>query len=216
MQAFEIHTPQTAPAGSADILSAIAERNRFLPNVFAVLGGSTPALAAFATLNEQFGQSSLSPIEREIVQTAARVQNEGAYCVAGHSAFTDFQELDTSEIAAVRTGAVLADPRHQALRVFAESLVRTRGRHAGADVSAFLAAGYQIDQVFDVVLGVCVKMFSNIASGVADIPLDDAFAPFEWSPSEVSGPGDAALPGPILDVGTFEVLRDHWREPKSL
>ncbi|WP_227367831.1 carboxymuconolactone decarboxylase family protein [Halomonas sp. M20] len=166
------------------ILSGITDKIGFLPNVFAILGGNTPALTAFMTLNQQFGASSFTPLEREIIQTAVSVRNDGAYCVAGHSAFAHFQALDEAEIAAVRSGAALSDPRLEALRRFAERLLDTKGRHAEADVRAFLAAGYDADQVYDVILGITVKVFSNLASSVTNIPLDDAFAPFAWSAHE--------------------------------
>lgn len=184
MPSFEIYTPANAPSGSAGILSSVADKLGFLPNVFAVLGGSPPALAAFAALNGQFAASSLTSIEREIVQTAVSVRNNSAYCVAGHTAFAQAQDLDQASIGAVRGGAAVSNPKQQALRRFAERLVETRGRGTDADVAAFLAAGYRPDQVFDVILGIAVKVFSNLTSNVTGIPLDPAFAPFSWAPVE--------------------------------
>lgn len=182
MRDFNIYTSQTAPAPSAAVLSGLEDQLGFVPNVFAVLGGSTPALAAFAALNQNFADSSLSALEREIVQTAVSVRNECGYCVAGHTAFTRLQALDEATVNAIRNVTKIEDPRHEALRRFTESLVETKGQVPEAALADFLAAGYGRDQVFEIIIGITAKMFSNLTSGVTGIPLDDAFAPFGWAP----------------------------------
>ncbi|MEW7009623.1 carboxymuconolactone decarboxylase family protein [Lentilitoribacter sp. EG35] len=181
MSKFKIHD-----AKSSSILATLEDQIGFIPNVFGVLGGNAKALEAFATLNTLFGNSSLSPIEREIVQVAASVVNSCEYCVAGHTAFAHFQDLNSSQITAIRTGEKLADRRLEALRQFAQSLVSTKGRDAQLELEEFLAAGYNREQVFDVVLGVNVKMFSNHVAGLTEIQLDEPFAPFQWSPEDTT------------------------------
>lgn len=179
MSEFRIHQ-----AESSNILKSIADQVGFLPNVFGVLGGNPKALEAFATLNVLFGDSSLNPIEREIVQAAASVVNSCEYCVAGHTAFTNFQNLDNSLIEAVRAGTPLDDARFEALRQFTQAIVVSKGRDAKTELQAFLAAGYTRQQVFDVVLGISVKMFSNQVVGLTELPLDETFKPFRWNSNQ--------------------------------
>ncbi|MEP3276159.1 MAG: carboxymuconolactone decarboxylase family protein [Stappiaceae bacterium] len=176
---FKIYGSETS-----DILKGIEAQLGIVPNVFAVLGGNEQALEAFATLNGLFAQSDLSAIEREIVQTAASVSNACSYCVAGHTAFAQMQNLDGAEIAAVRSGAPIKDPKRQALRLFVQAVVSTRGSDASQELRDLLAAGYSKNQVFDVVLGITVKMFSNQVVGVTGLALDDAFSVFQWSAAE--------------------------------
>tara|TARA_R110002012_G_scaffold203920_1_gene373418 strand:+ start:243 stop:806 length:564 start_codon:yes stop_codon:yes gene_type:complete len=178
----DLHPPASPDA--APILATLAAQIGFTPNVFAVLGQSPQALEAFASMNDLFAATSLTAIEREIVQTAASVKNECSYCVAGHTAFADMQGLDPNVIEAVRENREIENHRLEALRRFSLALIDTAGRDANAELAAFLKAGYRKDQVFDVILGISIKMFSNLASSITALPLDDAFAPFEWSPAD--------------------------------
>ncbi len=102
MPDFKIYSPANAPSETAGTLVGLTHQLGMLPNVFAVLGGNAPALAAFTALNQRFSESSLSPLEREIVQTTASVENACGYCVAGHTAFACMLDLDSEVIDAVR------------------------------------------------------------------------------------------------------------------
>jgi len=185
MTQFEIYDAKTASADAGDTLRAVADMIGFIPNVFGVLGQSPKALEAFASLNQLFGASSLSPVEREIIQTAVSVKNNGAYCVAGHTAFADMQGLDADPIQAVRDQRHVTDKKHEALRRLTERLAESKGHHAQAELFDFLNVGYRPEQVFDVILGITVKMYSNLTSGITNIPLDPPFEPFDWSASTV-------------------------------
>jgi uncharacterized peroxidase-related enzyme len=164
----------------SDTLAAVEGQVGFVPNVFAVLGENEQALRAFAGMNGHFAAGGLTPLEREVVQTAVSVVNECGYCVAGHTAFTSMAELDADAIEAVRNRQPIADDTLEALRRFTESVVESRGRVGRAELEAFEAAGYSRSQVFDVILGVAIKTLSNAVSGVTGIALDDAFEPFAW------------------------------------
>jgi uncharacterized peroxidase-related enzyme len=184
MDPFIIHTTDSADELASQILTGIHKKLGFVPNVFAVMGNSSPALAGFVALNRSVGESSLSPLEREVVQTSISVDNNSGYCVAGHSAFAQRQDLDHTAIQAVRRGDPIADIKLQALRLFARQMIAHRGRLSEAQVSAFLAAGYNRDQVFDVILAIAVKFFSNLTSNICRLPLDAPFAAHVWTPPE--------------------------------
>ena len=177
MENFEIYRTEDSP-----ILAELHDLLGFVPNVFAVLGENQQALQAFANMNGFFAESHLSPIEQEIVQTATSVMNHCGYCVAGHTAFAEMRNLEADPIQAIRNREPIEDEKLEALRCFVEAIVETKGRNAHAELMRFKAAGYDHHQVFDVILGVTMKMFSNLISGVTDIPLDKPFVPFEWAP----------------------------------
>lgn len=186
MRNFTIHSPESISRAAAAMLNGVAEQLGFLPNIFAVLGNANSALAGFIALNQHFAASSLTPIEREIVQSATSVENQCAYCVAGHSAFTRLQELDEAPIEAIRAGQPIADEKLEALRVLTRLLVVNKGKLTDQQVTAFIDAGYRSDQIFEVILGITVKNFSNLASAISHLPLDQQFEPFAWIPSNTS------------------------------
>ncbi|MFT5783127.1 MAG: putative peroxidase-related enzyme [Candidatus Krumholzibacteriia bacterium] len=177
---FPIHTAKTvAPPANAQ-LQAVQESLGFVPNLFGVIAESAPALQAFMALNNEFSQSSLTALEREIVQVVASVENDCAYCVAGHTAFANLQELPADPIEAARGGYPLADPKLAALQRFTIAAVKNRGHVDPMDLLAFKDAGYGPAQVLEVVLGVCVKFFSNLTNNIVGIPLDEEFESFAW------------------------------------
>ena len=191
MKHFEIYTPETAPSPAAETLQALKEKLGFAPNVFAVMGGTPGGLSAFVSLNQNFGETSLSATEREIVQIAVSVENGGAYCVAGHTSFARKQGVADEIVEAVRTRGRIADPTLAALHTFVRRVTVKRGNLAEGELEAFLAAGYSDAQVQEVILGICVKMFSNLADNLLGFPLDDAFVPYRWDPSEAQPRADA-------------------------
>lgn len=187
MTRYTIYDQNTAIAPAGTIFTGLEQMIGFVPNVFAVMGGTPNVLSAFTEMNQQFTQSDLNPIEREVIQLAVSVQNSCTYCVAGHTAFAHQAKMQASEISALREGRRLADHKLEALRKFAEALAKQKGKNCDNALKAFLDAGFTTEQVQDVVLGVSVKMLSNIIGNLFDIPLDPAFARYRWEhPSEAT------------------------------
>jgi uncharacterized peroxidase-related enzyme len=186
-----IYTPEDAPPPSDEMLAGVKASLGFVPNVFAVMAGTPPVLNAFVELNTRFAETSLSATEREIVQIAVSVENGCAYCVAGHTAFAKMQKVPDDIIAALRERGAIADPKLRALHDFARAVATRKGRVAPAELERFLSAGYSQAQLQEVILGVCVKTFSNLTSLLLDIPLDDAFAAHAWHPTHAGAFSDS-------------------------
>ena len=119
MKHFPIYTPETATTPAGETLAALKQKLGFAPNVFAVMGGNPPVLAGFLSLNQNFAETSLSATEREIVQIAVSVENNGAYCVAGHTSFARKQNVADDIVKAVRSRGTIDDPKLAALHNFA-------------------------------------------------------------------------------------------------
>ena len=180
MDNFPIHDTESATPEAAKVLAGVEAQLGFIPNVFGVLANSTPALAAFADLNGHFGASSLTDIERETVQIAASVERSSEYCVAGHSHFARDQQADETVVESLRSAGPVNDARLEALANFTRALVRSNGRVGPEDLEQFRAAGYDSAQALEVILGICVKTLSNLATNTFGIPLDEAFASSAW------------------------------------
>lgn len=180
MKPFKIHTAQESPEPAASILRDTQTALGFVPNLFGVLAESQCALAAFATLNAQFAKSSFSPTERELIQITTSTENQCGYCVAGHTAFAAMQGVDEDIVRAARSGRPIPDQRLETLRRFTQALVRQRGMVTETEIERFLAVGYTQGHLLEVILGICVKVFSNLANNATGVPLDDAFEPYAW------------------------------------
>ena len=89
--------------------------------------------------------------------------------------------MPKEEIQNLREGRALADPKLNALHKFTKAVVRTRGSIAPADLEAFQAAGYSIQQSLEVILGVAIKVMSNYTNALAQTPLDKAVQNLAWN-----------------------------------
>ena len=184
MRPFKIHTPENSDPQASVVLSNTRDHLGLIPNVMAVIAASVPALNAFTKLNESFGASSFTATEKEVIQFTASIKNVVAYCVAGHTSFAKKQNVPDDIVAALRNGESLEDPRLEALAEFTRKLMRTTGNITQSDLIHFFDAGFTQANIMEVILGICVKVFSNYVSSATNIPLDDAFAPYAWTPHD--------------------------------
>ncbi len=194
MTAFKIHSPETARPPSDEMLETVRTLLGFVPNVFGTVAESAPALRAFMELNGRFAETSFDATGRELIQIAASMENQCGYCVAGHTAFAEMQNVPQDVIDAVRDNRPIADRKLEALNRFTRAVVRDRGMIAEHELHRFLDAGHSPAQVLEVILGICVKTFSNLASNVIGIPLDDAFADHAWTPQASKMPKTPQAP----------------------
>ena len=100
--------------------------------------------------------------------------------MAGHTAFANQIKMSQLDIDAMRKMRPLKDAKLQALNKLVRQMVRGRGRVSETDIEDFLAAGYTWQQFFEVIIGVCVKTFSNYVSIGLELELDAAFQTYAW------------------------------------
>jgi len=193
MTDFTVHTPDTAPEASKPILQATQKGfGGMLPNLYGVMAESPALVEAYQALGAIFAKTSLSDVERHIVWLTINYENECTYCMAAHSVVAKHGGVPESDVDALRTGARLSDPKHEALRRFTSHMVRTRGWAEPAEIGALLAAGYTQQTILDVILGIGQKTLSNYTNHIADTPVDKPFQSEEWSAELKAAAGDAA------------------------
>jgi AhpD family alkylhydroperoxidase len=168
MAMFPSHTLDTAPEGSKATLAAVTRAWGFLPKLHAKLAESPLALAAYDALFGMVAErATLSPVETQVAYQAINVLHECEYCTAGHTWLSRKAGMDEAAVAALRNGTPIPDARLQALRLFAEAVVRERGFVGEAAVDAFLAAGFTRAQALEVVTIAATKTISNYTNHIA-------------------------------------------------
>jgi len=182
MNSFTIYNKTNAKPPADQMLSAVETATGFIPNVFAAIAESPPALKAFIELNNQFGESFFDVTSRQIIQLAVSVENECTYCVAGHTAFSKMQNISSELVDAMRNSHPLEDSKLEALNQFTRSLVNSKGPIPAEIIQNFFNAGYTETHVIEVILGICVKTFSNLTNNIIGLELDEPFKPYAWSP----------------------------------
>ncbi|QDU80254.1 Carboxymuconolactone decarboxylase family protein [Polystyrenella longa] len=180
---FQIHTIESG-GESASVLEKSKQAYGYVPNLHAVMAESPELLEAYRTVAEIFGKTNLSETERQIIAMTNNRLNGCEYCMAAHTSIMQGAKVPEDVIMALRDGTSIADPKLEALRVYAEKVNLSRGWPEESDVEAFLEAGYTKQTVLEVILGTAYKVLSNYTNHVAQTPVDKPFAKNAWSTDE--------------------------------
>ena len=182
MSEFQVHTKQSAPEQSREIMEGAEKKYGFLPNLLGVLAESPVALEAYTSLSAMLEKGTLSAAERALVLLAVSRTNECHYCVAAHSGIALQSGLSEGTVEALREGEELDDPKLEALRRFTVSMVEERGFLDPEELRTFLDAGYTKEQALEVITAVAMKTVSNYTNHLAETPVDEPFAEHTWDP----------------------------------
>lgn len=175
-----IHTPESAPAASREMLARSKARYGFVPNLHAIMAGSPVMYEAYQSIGAIYAKSTLDVLERQVVLQSINFENECHYCLAAHTRIAIGEKMPADILAALRDGRPLDDPRLETLRAFAATMTRERGWAPPEAVQAFLAAGFTEENLLEVIVAVAYKVMSNYINHLAETPLDPAFAPHAW------------------------------------
>ena len=184
MSNYQIHTQESAPADSTELLRNAEKKYGFVPNLLGVMAESPAMLNAYIAIGKIFDQSSFSNVERQVVILTASRINECHYCVSAHSFVAGLQNIPKDVIDSIRDDQPIADLRLEVLRRTVELAVKQSGWLSDSDKDAFFTAGYSQGQLLEVIVGISFKTLSNYTNKVADVPLDQAFSSARWVPQE--------------------------------
>lgn len=182
MSDFTIHTVDSAPEGSRDLLASAQKNYGFVPNLLGLMAGAPSNLKAYLMLGQALGETTFTPVEQQIIALTVSRLNECTYCMAAHSGIAKMAGMSDATLASLRAGDPLDDTRLDALATFVTAVVTERGRVSDVGQAAFLAAGFSQAQVLEALVGVAMKTLSNYTNHIAQTPLDAQFKSFEWSP----------------------------------
>jgi uncharacterized peroxidase-related enzyme len=177
---FPLHDEETAPEAAREYLQNTRSSFGMIPNLERTMASAPPLLAAYSFAWDIFDQTTLDPIERQIVYQTANFENECRYCVPWHSLLAKRAGADADLVEALRNGRQLSNPKYEALRQFTRVLILNRGKATHADIAAFTAVGYGANQALEVVLGIAIKTMSNFTNSIAATPLDKEVAGLKW------------------------------------
>jgi len=178
---FTLHTQESAPAASKELLDDSLKSWGMIPNLHAVMAESPNVLKAYKLLHDLFQDTSFNNEELTVVWQTINVENKCSYCVPAHTGIAKMMNVDDAIIDALREGRELPDSKLQVLHETTLALLRDRGRPDKETLAAFYQAGYENCQLLEIVLGISQKVMSNYINHLADTPLDKAFEAFTWA-----------------------------------
>lgn len=175
MTDFKIHTPESAPEQSREILKSVQAKMGMIPNVLGEIAESPSLLKGYWELSEANRLGSFSPAELQIVQMTVSWLNDCNYCLAAHSTMAEKGGIPPEIIESLRHDLPLKDQKLEALRHFTKTVMKRMGRVEQMDMDAFFKAGYDKTHVFQVIQNVALKLITNYTSHIAKTPLDQPF-----------------------------------------
>ena len=180
MADFTVHTAESAPEGSKEILEGANAKYGFTPNLLGVLAESPTALKTYTTVAGLLGETSFDATEQQVITMTTSFENDCTYCMAAHSTISQMTGVPADVVESLRSGSAIADPKLNALANFTRALVANGGNAGAAEIDAFLAAGYTKQHALEVLVGIAQKTISNFTNHLAQTPKDDAFAANLW------------------------------------
>jgi alkylhydroperoxidase family enzyme len=181
MNRYPIHTVDTAPDGSKQALLGLRQAFGMIPNLAATMANVPAVVNSFVAAFGQFAGGTFSGGQRQILLLSNAVANSSAWAVAFHSTMALKEGVDPQDVEAVRRGGTPTDARLAALSALTRALIEGRGHLAVADAKAFTAAGFDDNQLLEVITGVALSTLANYTANIAQPPLDGPFQAQAWS-----------------------------------
>ena len=177
---FPVHTIETAPEAARPLLRQAEKNLGMLPNLERVMASAPLFLSGYVQLWELFDETSLSPIERQVVYQTVNFENECNYCVPWHTKLSQYAGMSSKDVEALREGCALSDAKLESLRQFTQALVRTNGKVAQSYLDAYIAQGGTPQQTLAIILGIAIKTMSNYTNSISGTPLEKEIEKYAW------------------------------------
>ena len=181
MSTFQIHTIDSAPEASRPLLHELQTVFGFIPNVAGAMAESPTLLQIFTNAFTHFHAGTFTEAQIQTLLLTNAVTNKAAWAVALHTMLALKEGIAPADVEAMRAGRSPADKQLAALSTFTRTLIDKRGHVDDKDVTVFRAAGFQQDQVLEVIGGVAASAMTNYVSSLAHPPVERLFESHAWS-----------------------------------
>ena len=182
MGEFTLHTIDTAPQAAKPLLEKSQQAFGMVPNLHAVMAQAPTLLEGYQILHELAQKTSFNAEELTVVWQAINVEHGCHYCVPAHTGIAKSMKVRNDLIEELRNNETLSDAKLNVLKQTVLAVTRGRGHIENAQLEAFYAAGYEHQQLLEIILILAQKVMSNYTNHVANTPVDKPFEMFAWQP----------------------------------
>lgn len=165
------HTQDSAPAASRPLLSQIHGAFGTVPAMFAAVANSPAALASMWGSFGALGGGRLPARLGEQIAVAVADRNRCNYCLAAHTLLGQKAGASAGEMAEAQAGRS-GDPRTAAALAFALKVVERRADVSEADIAALREAGFDDEEIVEILAHVALNLFTNYVNIALDVPVD--------------------------------------------
>ncbi|WP_342242818.1 carboxymuconolactone decarboxylase family protein [Ensifer sp. OTU672] len=171
MSRINLVDPVSATGASAELLGEIRSAFGVAPNMFRAVANSPAALASMWGSFGALGKGRLGAKLGEQIAVAVADRNDCHYCLAAHTALGRKAGATAEEMTAAQHGKS-SDPKTAAALTFAQKLVEARGQVSDADVRTLRDAGFDDEDVVEIIAHVALNLFTNYINVALAVPVD--------------------------------------------
>lgn len=168
---IETLDPETTTGKSKELFDAVQKKVGFIPNLIKVFGNSPATLQAYLSLGEITASGQFSNKFREQLALAIAEENDCDYCLSAHTAIGKMNGLTDVQTEESRQGRS-TDPRETAGLKFAKTITSKRGQVSDEDLENVKAAGYNDQDLIEIVLNVVSNTLTNYVNHLAQTEVD--------------------------------------------
>jgi len=162
---------QHLPAASQPLLAEIHEAFAATPNMFKAVANSPAALRSMWSAFGALGQGTLGARLGEQIAVAIANRNRCEYCLAAHTVLGQKAGASSAEMSAAQVGQS-GDARTAAALAFALKVVERRAQITDADVASVRQAGFDDEQIVEILAHVALNLFTNYINVALNVPVD--------------------------------------------
>lgn len=161
----------TATGATAQALSDIKGAFGVVPNMFKAVANSPAALASMWGSFGALGSGRLGAKFGEQLAVAIADRNNCNYCLAAHTGLGRKAGATAAEMAEAQAGRS-SDPKTAAALAFAIKVVEQRADISAEDVQALRAAGFDDQDIVEIIAHIALNLFTNYINVALDVPVD--------------------------------------------
>ena len=163
--------PSNAPDAARRVLEEVEAAFGTTPAMFKAVANSPAALTMMWAGFGALGHGRLGAKLGEQVAVLVADRNRCEYCLAAHTALGRKAGATHDEMTDAQAGRS-DDPRTAAALAFVAGLVANRGHAEDADVEALRAAGFDDQDLVELIAHVALNLFTNYVNVALAVPVD--------------------------------------------
>jgi AhpD family alkylhydroperoxidase len=180
MKHFPVFTIDSAPEASKPALRDLQSAFGMIPNVAGTMATSPVLINSLVGLFGRVHGGSFTEAQIQAVLLTNAVTNGCTWAVAFHSALALKEGLTPADVEAIRAGRSPKDGKLGALWTLARTLIETRGRIDDQLAEQFLATGFGMNHLLEVIAVVAASTITNYTANVTKPPLEAPFQAHAW------------------------------------
>jgi AhpD family alkylhydroperoxidase len=171
MQRIPLNDNDCATDRAKTLLFAIASQMGGVPNLFATMAQSPASLDGLLAFSGGLNRGTFPALLRQQIALAVAGANDSDYCASLHVAIGKRFGLSVEE-AGLNLSGKASDPKVESALALSRLIIRERGKIKDSDLTLFRVAGYDNEELVELVANVSINIFTNYFNHVAGTEID--------------------------------------------